>query len=97
VLYVLVKRHGELVSKDEIMTNVWLATVIADSNLPIQILALRRVLDHGRAGGSCIQTVTGRDYRFVASVTHAFEQKRLKRSKHQPYQRTAARPVSVVQ
>jgi len=71
VLCVLVQRHGDLVSKDEIMTAVWPGIVVADSNLPIQILALRRILDHGRAGGSCIQTVAGRGYRFVASVTHA--------------------------
>jgi class 3 adenylate cyclase len=34
-------------------------------------LALRRVLDRGRGGGSCIQTVAGRGYRFVAPVTQA--------------------------
>ena len=35
----------------------------------VQISALRRVLDQGRAQGSCIQTVPGRGYRFVAPVT----------------------------
>lgn len=68
VLSVLVGRHGRLVSKAEIMAAVWPRIVVADSNLPIQILALRRVLDHGRDGGSCIQTVAGRGYRFVVSV-----------------------------
>ena len=71
VLSVLVQRHGDLVSKDEIMTAVWPGIAVADSNLPIQILALRRVLDHDRGGGSCIQTVAGRGYRFVAPVTEA--------------------------
>jgi DNA-binding winged helix-turn-helix (wHTH) protein len=71
VLCVLVQRHGDLVSKDEIMAAVWPGIVVADSNLPIQILALRRVLDHGRGGASCIQTVAGRGYRFVAPVTEA--------------------------
>jgi DNA-binding winged helix-turn-helix (wHTH) protein len=75
VLCVLVERHGDLVSKDEIMTAVWPGIVVADSNLPIQILALRRILDHQRAPGSCIQTVAGRGYRFVASVTQASEHK----------------------
>jgi class 3 adenylate cyclase len=70
VLCALVERHGDLVSKDEIMTAVWPGIVVADSNLPIQILALRRILDHGRTHGSFIQTVAGRGYRFVASVTH---------------------------
>ena len=45
--------------------------MVADSNLPIQILALRRVLDRDRGGGSCIQTVAGRGYRFVVPVMQA--------------------------
>jgi len=66
LLYLLVRRHGDLVSKNEIMTAVWPGMIVADSNLPTQIWALRRVLDHGRMQGSCIQTVAGRGYRFVA-------------------------------
>ena len=65
----LVERHGELVSKDEIIEAVWPGTVVEDNNLTVQISTLRRVLDQARAGGSCIQTVAGRGYRFVAAVT----------------------------
>ena len=65
----LVERHGELVSKDEIMETVWPGTVVEDNNLTVQISTLRRVLDQARAEGSCIQTVAGRGYRFVAAVT----------------------------
>jgi adenylate cyclase len=70
LLTLLVRRHGDLVSKDEIMTAVWPEMIVEDSNLPTQISALRRVLDSGRSNGSCIQTVAGRGYRFVATVTH---------------------------
>jgi len=70
LLILLVTRHGELVSKDEIMNTVWPGMIVADSNLPTQISALRRVLDQERSNGSCIQTVAGRGYRFVAEVTH---------------------------
>jgi TolB-like protein len=73
VLGVLVARAGDLVSKDEIMVGVWSGMVVEDSNLTVQISALRRVLDQGRAEGSCIQTVAGRGYRFVAAVTAALE------------------------
>ena len=65
----LVERHGELVSKDEIMETVWPETVVEDNNLTVQISTLRRVFDQARAEGSCIQTVAGRGYRFVAAVT----------------------------
>jgi TolB-like protein len=69
LLVLLVTRRGDLVSKDEIMTVVWPGLIVAESNLPTQIWALRRVLDQGRLQGSCIQTVSGRGYRFVAPVT----------------------------
>ena len=69
VLGVLVGRPGDLVSRREIIAAVWPSTVVEDSNLSMQIAALRRVLDDGRAEGSCIQTIAGRGYRFVASVT----------------------------
>ena len=69
ILGVLVERSGNLVSRAEIMEAVWPGTVVEDSNLNVQVAALRRILDDGRAGGSCIQTVPGRGYRFVAPVT----------------------------
>jgi TolB-like protein len=69
VLGVLMARHGELVSKEEIMQAVWPGTVVEDNNLTVQISALRRVLDKGRAEGSCIQTIARRGYRFVGRVT----------------------------
>ena len=68
VLDVLVGRAGDLVSRDEFMTAVWPATVVEDTNLNMQIAALRRALDEGRADGSCIQTIPGRGYRFAVPV-----------------------------
>jgi DNA-binding winged helix-turn-helix (wHTH) protein len=68
ILSVLTARPGELVSKDEIVAAVWPGMVVEDSNLTVQISALRRVLDRGRADGSLIQTVAGRGYRFVDTV-----------------------------
>jgi len=69
VLGVLVERAGDLVSRDEFMTAVWPATAVEDTNLNMQIAALRRILDEGRADGSCIQTIPGRGYRFAVPVT----------------------------
>jgi TolB-like protein len=71
VLAVLVERPGELVLKEEIIAAVWGRTAVENANLTVQISALRRVLDRGRAEGSCIQTVAARGYRFVAAVTRA--------------------------
>jgi TolB-like protein len=69
VLRVLLERPGDLLSRDEIMAAAWPGTVVEDNNLNVQISTLRRVLDQGRLQRSCIQTVPGRGYRFVAPVT----------------------------
>lgn len=71
LLAVLVMRSGELVTKQEIMGAVWPGTVVEDHNLTVQISALRRVLDAHRSGGSAIQTVQGRGYRFLPKVNRS--------------------------
>jgi DNA-binding winged helix-turn-helix (wHTH) protein len=69
LLLLLLRRPGELVAKNEIMEAVWPNAVMQESNLPVQISALRRALDAGRSGASSIQTVPGRGYRFTLRVT----------------------------
>jgi adenylate cyclase len=69
ILGVLVERPGELVSRAEIISAVWPETAVEDSNLDVQIAALRRVLDGTRTERSCIQTIRGRGYRFTSPVT----------------------------
>ena len=51
------------------MRAAWPGTVVEEGNLTVQISALRRILDAGTQGESCIQTVSGRGYRFVPRVT----------------------------
>jgi TolB-like protein/DNA-binding winged helix-turn-helix (wHTH) protein len=69
ILRILVERAGELVTKDEIVAAIWPGMVVEDSNLTVQISTLRRILDKEPAEASCIQTVSRRGYRFVATVT----------------------------
>jgi predicted ATPase/DNA-binding winged helix-turn-helix (wHTH) protein len=69
ILGILVERAGDLVSRDEIMLAVWPGTAVEEANLTVQMAALRRVLDAGRQGTSCILNVPGRGYRFLLQVT----------------------------
>ena len=69
LLLLLLRHHGEVLSRDEIMDSVWRGVSVEESNLTVQIAALRRVLDQGDSGPSCIQTISGRGYRFVPKVT----------------------------
>jgi len=65
ILHVLVRRHGELVSKDELMAEVRPGTAL---DLQAQISALRKLLGAPGNGRRYIVTVAGRGYRFVAPV-----------------------------
>jgi TolB-like protein/DNA-binding winged helix-turn-helix (wHTH) protein len=69
LLGLLVRRTGEPVSKDDIMTVVWSGRAVEEANLNVQISKLRHILDQDRPRGSCIQTITGYGYRFIAEVT----------------------------
>src|ERR1700757_3913586 len=65
ILSVLVQRPGAVVDKQELMSLVWTDTFVDDSNLKVQIAALRKTLDENASQPSCIATVIGRGYRFV--------------------------------
>src|SRR5687767_6056752 len=68
LLVVLVRRAGHLVTKDELFEAVWPGTFVQETNLTVNISAVRKALDDGRDGNRIIQTVPGRGYRFVAPV-----------------------------
>ena len=71
VLLFFLERPGELVTKSEIMQAVWPDVVVEESNLTVHISAIRRAIDDGRNGESCIQNVPRRGYRFTLGVTES--------------------------
>jgi DNA-binding winged helix-turn-helix (wHTH) protein/Flp pilus assembly protein TadD len=68
ILVALVSRSGHLVSKDDLLHEVWPDTFVEEVNLTVNVSALRKALDRGRNGSSMIQTVPTHGYRFVGSV-----------------------------
>ena len=68
LLHLFLHRPGELITKSEIMDAVWPNMAVEESNLTVQISALRRALGAGGNGASYIQTVPGRGYRFTPRV-----------------------------
>src|SRR5215813_4001558 len=68
ILLMLVNRHGQLVTKDELMAEVWPGVVVEENNIQVHISALRKVLATGGDGERYLLTVPGRGYRFVAPV-----------------------------
>jgi adenylate cyclase len=73
LLSVLAEHAGDVVSKHRLLDAVWPGMVVEESNLTVQVAALRRVLDASRSGGSYIQTVPGRGYRLICPVVRVSE------------------------
>jgi adenylate cyclase len=70
VLLALVKRQGQLTTKDDLIADVWLGRVVEENNLQAQISAVRKVLAGAADGERYLQTVPGRGYQFVGHVQH---------------------------
>jgi predicted ATPase/DNA-binding winged helix-turn-helix (wHTH) protein len=68
VLTALVERAGEVIDKKELIARAWPETFVEESNLKIQVSALRRALGDGQGGNHYVFTVPGRGYKFVAPI-----------------------------
>jgi predicted ATPase/DNA-binding winged helix-turn-helix (wHTH) protein len=69
VLTTLVERSNEYVQKGAIMDAAWPGVVVEESNLAVQISAIRHVLAQAPGGERWIETLARRGYRFVGPVT----------------------------
>ena len=68
LLRLLLERAGEPVSKDALIEAAWPGLAIEDSNLTVQIAALRRVFEEVAGGAGWIETLPRRGYRYVGPV-----------------------------
>ncbi len=65
LLRLLLERAGAPVSKDDLIEAAWPGLSIEDSNLTVQIAALRRVFEETARGSNWIETLPRRGYRYV--------------------------------
>ena len=65
LLQMLVERAGTPISKDTLIESAWPGLAIEDSNLTVQIAALRRVFSQEPGGEDWIETLPRRGYRYV--------------------------------
>lgn len=68
LLMALVERHGEVLSKDQLLEMVWPDQIVEEGNLTVHISNLRKLFGEGKHEHKFIVTVPGRGYRFVAEV-----------------------------
>src|SRR5262245_54472166 len=68
----LIRERSRLITKDELMEELWRDTFVEESNLAQNVYLLRKVLGGDSEGRKYIETVPKRGYRFVADVTEVF-------------------------
>jgi DNA-binding winged helix-turn-helix (wHTH) protein/Tfp pilus assembly protein PilF len=79
LLLVLVKHHGHLLGKDELLKAVWPDTIVEEVNLANNISILRKALADDAGGQRFIETAPKRGYRFVAPVRELNGDERMRR------------------
>lgn len=70
VLHALVARANEYVSREELIAAAWPGRFVEESNLSVQVSAIRRVLGQVAGADHWIETLARRGYRFVGPVAH---------------------------
>jgi DNA-binding winged helix-turn-helix (wHTH) protein len=77
VLFLLVERQGQLVTREEIIEKLWGKNVFLDTDNAINtaIRKIRQVLKDNPDQPRFVQTITGRGYRFIAQVAEVGEAK----------------------
>lgn len=68
LLAFLVDHNGNVVTKDEILESVWPGQIVEESNLSVQIAALRKALGEKKKSPRFVITVPGKGYKFVADL-----------------------------
>jgi len=69
LLVVLVRARGQVVSKNQILDEVWPNLTVDEANLRFQISRLRKELSESSVEGEYIKSIAGRGYVFVVPVT----------------------------
>lgn len=70
LLAVLLRSRGTVVSKTQLMQQVWPSTIVDECNLRFQMACLRRVLGRDR---DLIKTIQGRGYLFVVEADRVLQ------------------------
>jgi DNA-binding winged helix-turn-helix (wHTH) protein len=68
VLHLLVTRHGDVVSKAELINAIWPDTHVDESSLPVMISSLRRAIGDDGHRQKYVQTVSKCGYRLIGEV-----------------------------
>jgi len=69
VLLYLVQNPGRVLSREELLRNVWPDTFVDENSLAQSVSVLRRAIEEKPGDNSYLVTLPGRGYQFVSPVT----------------------------
>jgi tetratricopeptide (TPR) repeat protein/DNA-binding winged helix-turn-helix (wHTH) protein len=68
MLVVLIENAGRLVGKEELFNSVWPGQIVEESNLTVQVSAIRKALGEKKDNLRYLVTVPGHGYRFTGNL-----------------------------
>ena len=83
MLALLVENRGRVVTKEELLSEVWPDTFVEEGSLARNISVLRKALGEQPGEHQYIQTIPKQGYRFVAAVRETFEPVETPSSEHE--------------
>jgi DNA-binding winged helix-turn-helix (wHTH) protein/tetratricopeptide (TPR) repeat protein len=69
LLLALIQNRDRVVTRDELMSQLWPDTIVEDGNLSVNVSALRKALDDTRLAAPVIETLPRIGYRFAAETS----------------------------
>lgn len=96
LLKFMLDHPNRVLSRDELITEVWKSQVISDSALNATICATRRAIGDNASKQRCIKTVSGEGYRFIADFTFTENQpKTLLKSDHHVFDKSTVNELAI--
>jgi len=77
ILVALLSRPSEVISKRDLMAQVWPDITVEETSLRVHIASLRKALGEGKQGARYISTVAGRGYCFVGTISRSINATRV--------------------
>lgn len=74
VLLALLRKPGEVVTKEELIETVWAGSYVTEANLTQSVSSLRKALGERANDRRYIVTIPGQGYCFAARITEVFEE-----------------------
>ncbi|PWT87054.1 MAG: transcriptional regulator [Proteobacteria bacterium] len=71
ILMALLSKPNKVISKKDLLAQVWPDVIVEESSLRFHIASLRKALGDGKSGARYITTLAGRGYCFVAPISRA--------------------------